>query len=178
MMGDAMINIQSSLQKPKVSRLMNAIRQAFDQTNITPPTPSELVEAYGIGEHRTTPAQHFKKRYDRSYAGVEILEYDDRTVKNAGAIEVYKLVGDNPVGMWGCFENGYGHFRYLWNREFPGLDAWNCTVMGNLENAKKRIIFGGNINIVFKEKTSISFNADEPFHAPLGFSFQGLERVN
>lgn len=173
-----MINIQSSLQKPKVTRLMNAIRQAFDQTNITPPTLSELVEAYEIGERKPPPAQHFKKRFDRSYAGVEILEYDERTITNAGAIEVYKLVGDNPVGMWGCFDNGYERFRYLWNHKFPGLDAQNCTVMGNLENAKKRITYGGDINIVFNSNTSISFNSNEPFHAPLGFSFQGLERVN
>lgn len=157
---------------------MNAIRQAFDQTNITPPTLTELVEAYEIGERNPPPAQHYKKRYDRSYAGVEILEYDDRTIANAGAIEVYKLVGDNPIGMWGCFENGYERFRYLWNREFPGLDARNCTVMGNLENAKKRITYGGDINIVFNSNQSISFNSNEPFHVPLGFSFQGLEGVN
>lgn len=173
-----MINIQSSLQKPKVTRLLNAIRQAFDQSIITPPTQTELVEVYEIGARKPPPPQHHKKRYDRSYAGVEILEYDDRTVQNAGAIEVYKLVGDNPIGMWGCFENGSSRFRYLWDRDFPGLDAQNCTVMGNLENAKKRITFGVGINIVFKPNQTISFNSDEPFHVPLGFSFQGLEKVN
>lgn len=173
-----MINIQSSLQKPKVSRLMNAIRQAFDQTNITQPTPSELVEAYEIGERRTPPTQHFKKLYDRSYAGVEILEYDNRTVQNAGAIEVFKLTGDNPIGMWGCFENGAVRFRYLGNPNFPGLDTQNCTLMGNLENAKKRITFTGDINIVFNPNQSISFNPNESLHLPMGFYFQGLERVN
>lgn len=172
-----MINIQSSLQKPKVTRLLNAIRRAFDQTAIKAHDDTELNQAYGFIGHKDPPKPHVRKQFDRSYGGVEILENDSRTV-SGGPVEVYKLIGDSPVGMWGCFQNSQDRFRYIGNTTFPGLDVRNCTVMGNLENSKNRITFAENINIVFSPNQSISFNPKEAFHAPMGFFFHGLERVN